>query len=184
MQRPDAPQRLLLLGHGHQLSVGVVREAERRLPPEILAAGLLCPLGGTDALADPVTLKFSALTMVRNSRAMPLPLTSSAVAAYNRSHKPLPHSTVRLLGVSISAVVMLRPRAAASPANTREDPMTVTEIIDRAVKQATRDGTTKLDDVVKAAEPMLREDEAAMREVLRAGIKALARDRLTPGRRG
>jgi len=30
----------------------------------------------------------------------------------------------------------------------------------------------------------LREDEAAMREVLRAGIKALARDRLTPGRRG
>jgi hypothetical protein len=57
--------------------------------------------------------------------------------------------------------------------------MTVTEIIDRAVKQATRDGMAKLDDVVQAAEPMLREDEAAMREVLRAGIKALARDRLT-----
>jgi hypothetical protein len=32
----------------------------------------------------------NALTMVRNSRAMPLPLMSSAVAAYNGSHKPLP----------------------------------------------------------------------------------------------
>jgi hypothetical protein len=62
--------------------------------------------------------------------------------------------------------------------------MTVTEIIDRAIKQATHDGTTKVDDVAKAAEPMLREDEAAMREVLRAGIKALARDRLTLERRG
>jgi hypothetical protein len=62
--------------------------------------------------------------------------------------------------------------------------LTITEIIDRAVKQATRDGMTKLDDVVQAAEPMLREDEAAMREVLRAGIKVLARDRLTPERRG
>jgi hypothetical protein len=61
--------------------------------------------------------------------------------------------------------------------------MTVTEIIDRAVKQATRDGTIKLDDVVQAAEPMLREDQAAMREVLRAGIKVLARDRLTLERR-
>jgi hypothetical protein len=60
--------------------------------------------------------------------------------------------------------------------------MTVTEIIDRAVNQATRDGMAKLDDVVQA-EPMLREDEAAMREVLRAGIKVLARDRLTFERR-
>jgi hypothetical protein len=103
MQRPDAPQRLLLLGHGHQLSVGVLREAERRLPPRYSPRAFCARL--VARMRSPIRSRSNsakALTMVRNSRAMPLPLTSSAVAAYNRSHKPLPHSTVRLLGVSIS----------------------------------------------------------------------------------
>ena len=54
---PDPAELALLLGHRHQLAVSVVCEAERRLAAEILAAGLLRPLGGADALADPIPLE-------------------------------------------------------------------------------------------------------------------------------